>query len=403
MPNAAAGARLQFISLFVPQPLQLQRAAVPVHPLPADGYELAGAAAAVSSPEPPRGGLPELEAGEELLAAVLAAASDGELEELTEILYRPKIDLRRAARALGLIEEEEVLEGPVFVERLMGGAPGSRAVWEAKLAGRLRECAATAAEVLGGRAAEVTYGRLLRRVCRRLALPLRSVEPAAPEGSRQLAPPELELQVYMYVLREARDRMSPGERAQFDSFAAEGDEEEALRTLLKGGGAVALSVLGPLAVQQAARTLAARLVALQARPASPPPNSRPKCGAGGAPGGGERGGGGGCGARGGGRGGAGAARAGARLAFTRGLLGFLGPAMWAWFLADLGARALDVDVARLVPAVALLTQAPPPAQPRSAPTHPAQIRLLKLPPADHTDPAPPHPTPDIDADARPVD
>ena len=46
----------------------------------------------------------------------------------------------------------------------------------------------------------------------------------------------------------------------------------------------------------------------------------------------------------------------ARYGATRTLFAFLGPALWGWFLADLGWRAIATNYGRIIPVVFTLAQ-----------------------------------------------
>ena len=46
----------------------------------------------------------------------------------------------------------------------------------------------------------------------------------------------------------------------------------------------------------------------------------------------------------------------ARYGLVRTALGFLGPMLWTWFLADLGWRAIATNYGRVIPAVFVLAQ-----------------------------------------------
>ncbi|NJL48809.1 MAG: hypothetical protein HC929_16690, partial [Leptolyngbyaceae cyanobacterium SM2_5_2] len=46
----------------------------------------------------------------------------------------------------------------------------------------------------------------------------------------------------------------------------------------------------------------------------------------------------------------------ARYGATRTVLSVLGPALWAWFLADLGWRAIATNYGRVIPVVFTLAQ-----------------------------------------------
>jgi len=46
----------------------------------------------------------------------------------------------------------------------------------------------------------------------------------------------------------------------------------------------------------------------------------------------------------------------ARYGTARAALSFLGPALWAWFAADLGWRTISTNYGRVIPAIYLLAQ-----------------------------------------------
>jgi uncharacterized protein YaaW (UPF0174 family) len=46
----------------------------------------------------------------------------------------------------------------------------------------------------------------------------------------------------------------------------------------------------------------------------------------------------------------------ARYGLVRGVFACVGPALWTWFLADLGWRAISVNYARIIPTIFALAQ-----------------------------------------------
>lgn len=261
------------------------------------------------------------------LRAALELASEEELELLTEILFR------RQFNPLDYVCAPE----PVDVQSQ------ERHEWLDAIEERFRFLAADGVTVLRGRTGQVTYRQILVQVCRYLRLSYCS----------SLSTEELEAEIFLHLLSRAWERMPAAQRRVLNSELQQTltDSELAkqlppsLQTnptsiLLKGGSALAVSsLLRPWLMQQIAQQFAlhaatyqvakqalteggaavANQVALQSA-------SR------------------------------GMMASAARYGAVRSVFAVLGPALWVWFFADLGWRAIATNYARVIPVVFTLAQ-----------------------------------------------
>jgi uncharacterized protein YaaW (UPF0174 family) len=277
------------------------------------------------------------------LRSALELATEEELQALTEILFRPKFN------PLDYLHTPDpwVVQG------------SNRQHWLDQLESRFRFLAADGFTVLQGKSQQVTYRQVVLEVCRHLELPL-------PQG-QSWSIGELEAEVFLHLLQRAwrqapahhRQQLQQEVRQQLSHLPqfqtlSPGWQAAPLDLLLKGGSAAALTSLRSWLLPQMARQLALQAARYEVL--------RQSCRQGGnlvltemkhrlAVGIASRS----------------LAINTAGYGLTRFLLAGLGPALWTWFLADLGWRTIATNHSRVIPAVFTL----------------AQIRLIhSLPPQD---------------------
>jgi len=212
---------------------------------------------------------------------------------------------------------------------------------------RFRYLAADGFTVLQKRTHQVSYRRVLLQVCRYLKI----------RRYQTLSVAELESEVFLSLLERTWQQLPPGEQQSVDSqlrgAIAHTPEFTQLPTLLqekptallaKGGSALALSTLvRPWLLRQIAYQFARHMAGYQVAKQTlvkggltVAAQMQSKAAANVAS--------------------QGMVRASARYGATRGLLSCLGPALWTWFLADLGWRAIATNYARVIPVVFTLAQ-----------------------------------------------
>lgn len=266
------------------------------------------------------------------LRSALELATEEELQALTEILFRPKFN------PLDYLHTPD----PWVVQS------SSRQDWLDQLEARFRFLAADGFTVLQGKSQQVTYRQVLLEVCRHLQLPLAQ--------SHHWSIGELEAEVFLHLLQRAwrqapthhRQQLQQEVRQQLSQLPqfqtlSPGWQANPLDLLLKGGSAAALTSLRSWLLPQLARQLALQTARYELL--------RQSC------------------------------RQGGNLVLTevknrlalglasrslalntagyglaRFLLAGLGPALWTWFLADLGWRTIATNHARVIPAVFTLAQ-----------------------------------------------
>jgi uncharacterized protein YaaW (UPF0174 family) len=265
------------------------------------------------------------------LRSALELATEEELQALTEILFRPKFN------PFDYFHTPD----PIAVQSC------THDQWLDQLEQRFRFLAADGLTVIHGQSQGFTYRQALIQVCRYLKLPYVEAWPTE----------DLEAEVFLHLINRAWQQLPRGERdrvqgqlkhslarsPQFKSLPLP-LQANPLGLLVKGSGAIAVSsLLRPWLLHHIARQMvlnAARYeVAKQAL------------------------------VRGGGtalaqiqsRFALGMASRGmavnaARYGATRTVLACLGPALWTWFLADLGWRAIATNYGRVIPVVFALAQ-----------------------------------------------
>lgn len=261
----------------------------------------------------------------------LELATTEELVQLTDVLFRPKFN------PLDYVQTPN----PVDLQSQ------SRQAWIDRLEQRFRFLAADGVTVLQGRTQRITYRQALVQVCRYLKLPY----------SASLSTVDLEAEVFLHLLGRAWQQLPAQERsvlnaalqrsltqAELTQQLPRSLQRDPMGLLLKGGSAIAVSsLIQPFLLQQMARQFAIHFASYQmAKQAIV-------------------------------QGGAAAAAqfqgyvamhmakrgmalSVARYSAVRSVFTVLGPALWAWFLADLGWRAIATNYSRIIPTVFALAQ-----------------------------------------------
>lgn len=265
------------------------------------------------------------------LRSALELATDEELQNLTELLFRPKLN------------PLDYWCNPHPLEIQSQG----RQAWIDQLESRFRYLAADGVTVLQGRSSVITYRQALVQVCQHLQIPY----------TETLTTTELEAEVFLHVLETAWKRLPQREKKALQARVQQSItgtpeyqalpiplQQNPLGLLVKGSSAIAISaVLRPWLLQQIARQFALQMARqqlakqaltrggmtlagqLQGRVAVAMASR-------------------------------GMAVNAARYAATRSVFAVLGPAMWAWFFADLGWRAIATNHGRVIPVVFALAQ-----------------------------------------------
>lgn len=263
------------------------------------------------------------------LRSALELATEDELNDLTEILFRRKFNPLDYLNGPDPIE----VHSQDYSDRLDA------------LEQRFRFLAADGITVLKGKTREVTYRQVLIRICRYLKLPYSSA----------LSTTELEAEIFLNLLHRAWQQLPPVEQRQLTRQICQSVEEtslpasqviafqDPLRLLLEGGSALAVSsLLRPVLLQQIARQFAAHFAAHQAAMTTLVQGSKAALGAQSQ-----------LALQSAGRG---MAISATRYGAARGIFAVLGSALWVWFFADLGWRAIATNYGRIIPTVFALAQ-----------------------------------------------
>lgn len=256
------------------------------------------------------------------LRAALELATEPELNDLTEILFCRKfnpLDYLQGSDP-AMVQSQEY---PDLLDALED---------------RFRFLAADGMTVIKGQTAQVSYRQVLIRVCRYLKLPY----PAA------LSTTDLEAEIFLHLLHRAWQQLPSPEQQVLMGRINESMQEsrlspavvaslqDPLRLLLEGGSALAVSsLLRPMLLQQIARQFAAHFAAHQAAM-----NTMVQGGKVVSLQAARRG----------------MATSAARYGVARGMFAVLGSALWVWFFADLGWRAIATNYGRIIPTVFALAQ-----------------------------------------------
>ncbi len=252
------------------------------------------------------------------LRVVLELATEDELQDLTEILFRRKFN------------PLDYLQGvdPIQVPRL------NRAQWLDAMEERFRFLAADGFTVLQGNSQAVTYRQVLVRVCRHLKL----------KFSPMLSTTDLEAEIFLHLMERTWKNIPASDRQDIVQRIGEALQQSAseplplachsdpLRLMVEGGSALAFSsVMRPMVLRQVARQfalyfstyqstayLSGSLLVQAARQ--------------------------------------GAASTALRYATTRSLFAALSSALWVGFAVDLGWRAIATNYGRIIPIIFTLAQ-----------------------------------------------
>lgn len=263
--------------------------------------------------------------------AALELATDDELRELTEILFRPKFNPLDYVNAPDPIELQS----------------RDREDWLNAIDDRFRFLAADGITVLRRQTGQVTYRQVLIQVCHYLKLPYEA----------KMSTTDLEAEVFLSLLNRAWKQLPSREQTALTkrieksladtSFVEElpiSLQKNPISLVMKGGSALAVNtVVQPLLLEHIARQFALHFARYQAAQQAIAQGSI-----------------------------AAAtqiqtqvsmqlARRGmtvatARYGATRAAFAFAGSALWAWFLADLGWRAISTNYGRVIPTIFALAQ-----------------------------------------------
>lgn len=263
--------------------------------------------------------------------AGLELATDEELEVLTEILFCRKFN------------PLDYVYTPLPAEIQSQG----RHAWLDALEERFRFLAADGITVLQRKTHQVSYRQVLLQICRHLKI----------SYSQKLSTTELEAEIFLSLLQRAWEKLPIARRqvlnreleqvlshAQLAHQIPPSAQHDPVGLVLKGGSALAISsVVRPLVLQLLTRQLALHAATYQAAKQVVT------------------------------RGGAAIATQiqqqvtlqtasrgivlnTARYTAVRGFFAVLGPALWTWFLADLGWRVIATNYSRVIPVVFTLAQ-----------------------------------------------
>jgi uncharacterized protein YaaW (UPF0174 family) len=264
------------------------------------------------------------------LRVALELATDEELQALTEILFRRKLN------PLDYVCTPE----PIDVQSQ------DRDSWIDAIEERFRFLAADGMTVLRRKTGEVSYRQVLIQVCRHLKI----------SYSQDLSTEHLEAEIFLYLLNRAWKRLPSDQQEVLTGELQQAISETELahevsashsdraKLLAKGGGALAVSsVLRPVVLQVIARqyalhaatyqiasqaaTKAGTVAAVQIQNQVAMQTAY-----------------------------RGMALSAARYGAARSVFALLGPAMWAWFFADLGWRSIATNYSRVIPVIFTLAQ-----------------------------------------------
>lgn len=265
------------------------------------------------------------------LRTALELATDDELQQLTRILFCRKfnpLDYMGTPEPLDIQSQERV-------------------EWMDSIEQRFRHLAADGLTVLQGRTQEVTYRQTIIQVCRYLKIPY----------SKKLSTEDLEAELFVHLMGKAYKELPSSEQAaitvKIQKSLSNSNltqplpvhiQHDPMKLFLTGSSALVVSsVIQPVVLQQIARQFAIHLATYQI--------SQQALVKGGIATAGQiqayvtmqlakRG----------------MVTAAASQGVVRGMFAFLGPAMWGWFFADLGWRAISTNYGRIIPAILALAQ-----------------------------------------------
>jgi len=261
----------------------------------------------------------------------LELATDDELRELTDILFRPKFNPLDYVNAPDPIELQSQ----------------NREDWLNAIDDRFRFLAADGITVLRRKTGQVTYRQVLIQVCRYMKLPYMG----------GMSTTDLEAEIFLSLLNRAWKQLPVSEQTALthriehslsnSSFVEElplSLQKNPMSLVVKGGGALAVNtVVQPLLLEHIARQFALHFARYQVAQQAIAQGSvaaatqiqtqvsmqLAKRGM---------------------------TLATARYGATRAAFAFMGSALWAWFLADLGWRAIATNYGRVIPTIFALAQ-----------------------------------------------
>jgi uncharacterized protein YaaW (UPF0174 family) len=263
------------------------------------------------------------------LRTALELATDDELQQLTRILFCRKfnpLDYMGTPEPLDIQSQERV-------------------EWIDSIEQRFRHLAADGLTVLQGRTQEVTYRQAIIQVCRYLKIPY----------SKNLSTEDLEAELFVHLMGKAYKELPSTEQAAITikiqkSLSTSNlakplpvhIQHDPMKLFLTGSSALVVSsVIQPVVLQQIARQFAIHLATYQITQQALVKGGIATAGqiqayvtmqlA-------KRG----------------MVTAAASQGVVRGMFAFL--AMWGWFFADLGWRAISTNYGRIIPAILALAQ-----------------------------------------------
>jgi uncharacterized protein YaaW (UPF0174 family) len=260
------------------------------------------------------------------LRTALELATEEELQQITNILFCRRfnpLDYLRAPDAIAVQSQD----------------------WESWLDSvedRFRYLAADGVTVLKGQTEKVSYRQILVRVCHFLKVPY----------SQKMPTTEIEAEIYLHLVNKAWKRLPPSEQkslsTQIQKALADSHtpqplpvhlQHNPLDIVLKGSSVIAInSILKPILLKHIAGQFALHFVRYQGAKTAVV------------------------------QGGAivnqialqtakqGMTRAAARYGAVRTVLSLVGPALWGWFIADLGWKAIATDYGRIIPTIFAIAQ-----------------------------------------------
>ncbi len=271
------------------------------------------------------------------LRAVLELATEEELRQLTELLFRPKFNPIDYVNASQMIEVQSQ----------------SRGDWLDAIESRFRFLAADGMTVLRRQAHQITYRQALIQVCHYLKVPY----------SKSQTTTDIESEIFLHLLEKAWKKMPKRERKSLSSrvsrslsesttLPAIGIETQAIaaisadpvNSLIKNTGILALSsVVKSAILQQVAQQFAIHFATYQVAQSAIL------------------------------KGGIAAASqwesyvalqtakqgmaiTAARYGAVRTIFSLISPALWGYFVADLGWKAIATNYGRIIPAIFALAQ-----------------------------------------------
>lgn len=260
------------------------------------------------------------------LRTALELATEEELQQITNILFCRRfnpLDYLRAPDAIAVQSQD----------------------WESWLDSvedRFRYLAADGVTVLKGQTEKVSYRQILVRVCHFLKVPY----------SQKMPTTEIEAEIYLHLVNKAWKRLPPSEQKslsiQIQKALADCHtpqplpvhlQHNPLDIVLKGSSVIAInSILKPILLKHIAGQFALHFARYQGAKTALV------------------------------QGGTivnqialqtakqGMTRAAARYGAVRTVLSLVGPALWGWFIADLGWKAIATDYGRIIPTIFALAQ-----------------------------------------------